>query len=75
MAMRKSALFILLLIAACKGQGAGKADLPPATGPGAPPPPALPQVQPIAPASADPAAGGDARATGTLFAQIGRAHV
>lgn len=53
--------------AACKKQGPGKAKLPPASGEGAPPMPALPKIETAAPAGEGEARATDSRTTGTLF--------
>jgi RND family efflux transporter MFP subunit len=67
--MHRSALiiFVALAAAACRRDGDGKAELPPATGPAAPPAPALPKVEPIAAAGGDAGSAGDSLTTGTLF--------
>ena len=61
-------LLVLLGAGGCRAKAEGKADLPPATGEGAPPLPTLPEVEAPPPAAAAAAAAdSDTQTTGTLF--------
>jgi RND family efflux transporter MFP subunit len=65
-----STVSLLLVLAAsggCRAKAEGKAELPPATGAGAPPLPTLPDVKAPPPTAPSAAAAGDTHATGTLY--------
>jgi RND family efflux transporter MFP subunit len=66
-ALSLSWLTLLATGAGCRAKAEGKAELPPASGPGAAPMPTLPEVKAPPPATPAAAAAGDTRATGTLY--------